>query len=410
VDTLRALEDSTPISFGHAKPIRRRADRQCRADRRHRARIFAHVHPARHSLPFVGGGDTRPPMQQAIAATAATRPPLATQLRLAGGVMLCLAIATLAYGAARFAPLVGAPLFAIGIGVVLTNTAGEKLWLSTWRLGDVSRLCLKGGIILLGASLNIGDIARTGLDSLPLLFVTIVVGLGCALGLGRLMGVEWRMRCLIGMGTTICGGSAIAALAPVIRAKAEEIAYAITVIFFFNMVAVFTFPVIGHLLRLSDGGFGLWDGTAVNDTSAVVAAGFAYSKAAGITATIVKLTRTTLIIPLVLGFGLAMPWLDRSSVRSEASLARRVYHAVPGFILLFVAAAALNSLGLLGHYAPDVQLLGRWVMVIALAAVGLQAHWRAFAGAGTKPLLLGFATWIAVAVASLAIQTWSHTL
>ncbi len=148
----------------------------------------------------------------------------------------------------------------------------------------------------------------------------------------------------------------------------------------------------------------------MNDTSAVVAAGFAYSQAAGITATIVKLTRTTLIIPLVLGFGLAMPWLDRSSVRSEASLARRVYRAVPGFVLLFVAAAALNSLGLLGPYAPDVQLLGRWVMVIALAAVGLQAHWRAFAGAGAKPLLLGFATWIAVAVASLAIQTWSHTL
>ena len=145
------------------------------------------------------------------------------------------------------------------------------------------------------------------------------------------------MRCLIGMGTTICGGSAIAALAPVIRAKAEEIAYAITVIFFFNMVAVFTFPVIGHLLRLSDGGFGLWDGTAVNDTSAVVAAGFAYSQAAGITATIVKLTRTTLIIPLVIGFGLAMPWLDRSAVRGEyvagaagLSCGPRVHPAVRG--------------------------------------------------------------------------------
>lgn len=349
-------------------------------------------------------------MQQNIAVTAGSGPQFASQLRLAGGVVLCLGIAALAYVAARFAPLVGAPLFAIAIGVVVTNTARAPLRLTTWRLGDVSRLCLKGGIILLGASLDIGDIARTGLGSLPLLLVTMVVGLGCSLGLGRMMGVEWRMRCLIGIGTTICGGSAIAALAPVIRAKAEEIAYAITVIFFFNMVAVFTFPVIGHLLGLSDNGFGLWDGTAVNDTSAVVAAGFAYSQAAGIIATIVKLTRTTLIIPLVIGFGLAMPWLDPSSARSEMSLARRVYHAVPGFILLFVLAAALNSLGLLGHYAPDVQLLGRWVMVIALAAVGLQAHWRAFAGAGTKPLLLGFSTWIAVAVASLAIQTWTHAL
>ena len=95
------------------------------------------------------------------------------------------------------------------------------------------------------------------------------------------MNVHWRMRCLIGIGTTICGASAIAALAPVVRAKAEEIAYAISVIFFFNMLAVFTFPTIGHLMGLSDPGFGLWAGTAVNDTSAVVAAGFAYSHDAG---------------------------------------------------------------------------------------------------------------------------------
>lgn len=349
-------------------------------------------------------------MQQTVVVSATTKPALSTHLRLGVGFLLCLLIAVLAYLAAAVVPLVGAPLFAIALGVGVTNTVHRPLRLAHWRLGDVSRLCLKGGIILLGASLNIGDIARTGLDSLPLLLVTMVVGLGCSLGVGRLIRVDWRMRCLIGMGTTICGGSAIAALAPVIRARAEEIAYAITVIFFFNMVAVFTFPLIGHLLGLSQNGFGLWDGTAVNDTSAVVAAGFAYGKAAGITATIVKLTRTTLIIPLVIGFGLAMPWLDRTAVRSEMSLARRAWHVVPGFILLFVAASVLNSFGLLGPYAPDVQVLGRWVMVIALAAVGMQGHWRAFLGAGPKPLLLGFMTWMAVAFASLAIQTWSHTL
>jgi uncharacterized integral membrane protein (TIGR00698 family) len=349
-------------------------------------------------------------MEQNIAVAAWSRPQVSTQLRLAGGVLLCLAIAMLAYAAADYVPLVGAPLFAIAIGVVLTNTVRGPLQLTRWRIGDVSKLCLKGGIILLGASLNIGDIARVGLGSIPLLLITVVVGLGCALGLGRVMGVDWRMRCLIGMGTTICGGSAIAALAPVIRAKAEEIAYAITVIFFFNMVAVFTFPLIGHLLGLSSTGFGLWDGTAVNDTSAVVAAGFAYSQSAGIIATIVKLTRTTLIIPLVIGFGLAMPWLDRSPDRAETSLARRVYQAVPTFIMFFLLASVLNSLGAFGPYAPHVQMLGRWVMVIALAAVGLQGHWRAFVGAGTKPLMLGFCTWIAVAVASLAIQTWTHAL
>lgn len=349
-------------------------------------------------------------MSEDVVVKAAVRPPPTALLRLGVGVLLCLVIAAVAHGAADYAPLVGAPLIAIAIGVVITNTAQAPLRLTNWRLGEVSKLCLKGGIILLGASLDIGNIARTGLGSLPLLLVTMVMGLGTALIVGRLMGVHWRMRCLIGMGTTICGGAAIAALAPVIRAKAEEIAYAITVIFFFNMLAVFSFPIIGHLLGLTDRGFGLWDGTAVNDTSAVVAAGFAYSQAAGIIATIVKLTRTTLIIPLVIGFGLAMPWLDPTATHGGVSLARRVYNAVPTFILLFVAASVLNSLGLLGHYAPDVQLLGRWVMVVALAAVGLQAHWRAFVGAGAKPVLLGLSTWIAVALSSLAIQTWVHTL
>lgn len=349
-------------------------------------------------------------MQQNVASPAVVRPQPSAQLRLFFGVLLCVAIAAVAIWLAQFVPLVGAPLFAIAIGVVLTNTAREPLRLKSLRISEISKLSLKAGIILLGASLNIGDILRTGLDSLPLLLVTIVVGLACSLGVGRLMGVDWRMRCLIGMGTTICGGSAIAALAPVIRAKAEEIAYAISVIFFFNMVAVFAFPPLGHLLGLSDAGFGLWDGTAVNDTSAVVAAGFAYSHEAGIMATIVKLTRTTLIIPLVIGFGLAMPWLDPDAKPSETSLAQRVYNAVPSFILLFLLAAVLNSLGLLGGYAPDIQLLGRWVLVVALAAVGLQGYWAAFVGAGTKPLLLGFVTWVAVAVSSLAIQTWTHAL
>jgi uncharacterized integral membrane protein (TIGR00698 family) len=235
-------------------------------------------------------------------------------------------------------------------------------------------------------------------------------GMICALWLGKSLGIDWRMRCLIGIGTTICGGSAIAALAPVIRAKAEEIAYSITVVFFFNMVAVFTFPAMGHLLGLSDNGFGVWAGTAVNDTSAVVAAGFAFSQAAGTTATIVKLTRTTMIIPLVLGFGLALPFVVKDETQGSQSLAKRVYAAVPAFIILFVLAAAANTAGLIGSHAMQVQMLGRLVMVVALAAVGLQGHWRAFAGAGSRPLVLGLVTWFVVAASSLAMQAWAHVL
>ena len=236
-------------------------------------------------------------------------------------------------------------------------------------------------------------------------------GLICALWLGKSLGIDWRMRCLIGIGTTICGASAIAALAPVIRAKAEEIAYSVTVVFFFNMVAVFTFPALGHLLGLSDNGFGIWAGTAVNDTSAVVAAGFAFSQAAGTTATIVKLTRTTLIIPLVLGFGLALPFLVKRTsaavaVAGQAGLCRGsdLHHPVRAGRRRQHRRADRHPT------PPQVQMLGRLVMVVALAAVGLQGHWRAFVGAGSRPLVLGLATWFVVAVSSLAVQTWTQAL
>ncbi len=330
--------------------------------------------------------------------------------RLALGGVLCLIIAACAQALAVPLPLIGAPIFAIAIGILLTNTLHGVLPLKALRIGDLSKLVLKGGIILLGASLDIGDIARTGMNSLPLLFVTIAAGLICSLGIGKLMGIDWRIRCLIGMGTTICGASAIAALSPVIRAKAEAIAYSVTVVFLFNMIAVFTFPTLGHVMGLTDNGFGIWAGTAVNDTSAVVAAGFAYSQDAGTTATIVKLTRTTLIIPLVIGFGLALPLFEARSADDDVSLARRVYNAFPTFILLFLLASVLRSMGLVGPYTDQVQLFGRWILVVALAAVGLQGHWRAFVGAGIKPLALGFLTWLAVALSSLAMQSWSGEL
>jgi uncharacterized integral membrane protein (TIGR00698 family) len=324
--------------------------------------------------------------------------------KLLPGFGLCVVIAGFALLAGDAVPVVGAPLFAIAIGVLVANTLRDALHLGTLKISEISKLCLKTGIVILGGSLDLSQIAHTGGSSLGFLAVTVTAGLVTALLLGKWFGLDWRMRCLIGMGTTICGASAIAALAPVIRAKGEEIAYAVTVVFFFNMIAVFLFPTLGHLFGLSDNGFGIWTGTAVNDTSAVVAAGFAFSPAAGTIATIVKLTRTTLIIPLVIGFGLALPWLDPEAPTQSVSLARRVYDSFPVFILLFLAASIARTVGLTGGHAADIQLLGRWVLVIALAAVGLLGHWRAFAGAGARPLLLGGLTWFAVAAASLLMQ------
>jgi uncharacterized integral membrane protein (TIGR00698 family) len=327
------------------------------------------------------------------------------RLLYGAGILLCLVIAAVAWELGRFVPLVGGPIFAIVIGVALANTVGGTAFNARLRVSRISGYALRTGIVLLGLTLNLWDVVQTGLSSLWLLALTIVVGLGFALLVGRRIGVDWRMRCLIGMGTTICGASAIAALAPVLRARSEEIAYSVSVVFLFNMIAVFLFPALGHLMHLSDTGFGMWAGTAVNDTSAVVAAGFAYSQDAGTFATVVKLTRTTLIIPLVLGFGLAMPWLDPEHRHAGGGdLGARLRKAVPWFIGLFVIASLLNTLGVVGPLAPQVQLLARFVMVVALAAVGLQGHWRAFAGAGFKPLGLGLGTWAAVAIVSLAVQ------
>ena len=325
---------------------------------------------------------------------------------LAPGLAVCVAIAVVAYVAASYSPLIGAPIFAIVIGVAISNLSGGTKLAGRLQVKEISGTALRAGIILLGATLNLRDVAHTGLSSLSLLAVTIGTGFAVALLLGLVMGVEWRMRLLIGMGTVICGGSAIAALAPVIRAKPEEIAYSISVIFLFNMLAVIIFPGLGHMMHMTDDGFGLWAGTAVNDTSAVVAAGFAFSQAAGAYATIVKLTRTTLIIPLLLIVGLAMPFLDRSGT-SGAGLGTRIKKAVPWFILWFTVASLINTLGLLGNLAPQIQTVARFVMVVALAAVGLQGHWRAFAGAGIKPLLLGLACWAVVAVSSLLVQGWT---
>jgi len=335
---------------------------------------------------------------------------LSPRARLAAGVGLCLLIAVVAWYAAQFVPLVGAPIIAILIGVLLTNLAGSARVASQLRIKDVSGYALRGGIVILGLTLNLKDVAASGATSLPILALTITLGLAFPLLIGKLFGVHWRMRCLIGMGTTICGASAIAALAPVLRAKTEEIAYSISVIFFFNMLAVIIFPALGHLLHLSDDGFGMWSGTAVNDTSAVVAAGFAYSHAAGVYATIVKLTRTTLIIPLVIGFGLLMPWIDPDTSAGGTHLGARVKQALPWFIGMFIVASLLNTLGLVGPFAPQLQLLARFVLVVAGAAVGLQAHWRAFAGAGAGPLLLGMGTWAVVALSSLAVQAWTNMM
>jgi uncharacterized integral membrane protein (TIGR00698 family) len=208
---------------------------------------------------------------------------------------------------------------------------------------------------------------------------------------------------LIGAGTAICGGTAIVTVGPLIRASDDEIAYAITTIFAFNVIAILTYPVIGHALGMGPLAFGTWTGTSVNDTSAVVATGFLFSSAAAATATIVKLTRTVLLVPLAVAYAVGAALRD-GSTGDRPSVHRLVLAAMPWFVLMFVALAVANTVGwipvALAHVATSAS---KFLIVVVLAAVGLHTSIPALAQRGPRPMALGFAVAGLLSLASLVL-------
>jgi uncharacterized integral membrane protein (TIGR00698 family) len=313
------------------------------------------------------------------------------------GLVWTAAVALAAWGLSHVVPLLGPPVLAIllGIGVSLVRRPPPG---AATGIAFSSTVLLQLAIVLLGSTLALGQILRVGVRSLPVMLGTLAVALVGAVIVGRALRVSSRLRTLVGVGTGICGASAIAAVAGIVEASQAEIAYAISTIFVFNVVAVILFPPIGRLLHLSQHGFGLWAGTAVNDTSSVVAAAYAYGHAAGAHAVVVKLTRTTLIVPIALGL---------SAIRAG----RRPGRLVPPFLVLFVLASALDTAGLVGAGArrvlADVALA---LITAALAGVGLGADLGAMRRAGPRPLVLGAILWMLVASVSLALQTASGQL
>ncbi|MBA1335542.1 MAG: putative membrane protein YeiH [Firmicutes bacterium] len=225
------------------------------------------------------------------------------------------------------------------------------------------------------------------------------------------MGVPPKLKSLIGVGTAICGGSAIAAVSPIIEAEEMEIAYSISTIFLFNIIAVLIFPPLGHILGLSDHGFGLWAGTAVNDTSSVVAAGYAFSNAAGAYATIVKLTRTTMIIPISLFFAFIVTFQKKKEAQSDCKVNYNLKKIFPWFILWFLIASLLNTMGFFPEQTIKlVTMVGRFMIVMALSAIGLSADFRKMLKTGVKPIFLGLFVWFTVAAVSLIVQFATHQI
>lgn len=321
------------------------------------------------------------------------------------GLILTVAIAMAALGLGRVAPLIGGPVFGIVLGIVVRNlvSPGGQY---TPGIQFAGKQVLQWSIIALGFGLSLDQVAKTGLESLSVTLVTMTVAFLTAWLLGRMLGVPDKLKILIGVGTAICGGSAIAAVTPIIKPDDHDTAFAISTIFLFNLVAVLLFPLLGHLMHLSDLGFGLWAGTAINDTSSVVAAGYSFSKEAGDYATIVKLTRATLIIPVCLALAFAVAWREKrktsaSGGASDFSLSK----IFPWFILWFLVASAIRTMGVIpAAIQPVIHFAAEFLIIVALTAIGLSANLRRMASTGARPILLGLGVWVAVSVSSLLVQ------
>lgn len=327
-----------------------------------------------------------------------------------GGILFAFVIALIATWLGNVLPIVGGPVFGIIIGIIINNIFGKPK--NTLKgIGFTSKKVLQWAIIVLGAGLSFTKVLQTGMDSLSVTIFTLSAAFISAYVFGKLLGIPSKLKALIGVGTAICGGSAIAAIAPIIEADEMEIAYSISTIFLFNIIAVLIFPPLGHLLHFSDKAFGLWAGTAINDTSSVVAAGYAYSNVAGSYATIVKLTRATLIIPISVIFSIVVAIKKKKQAKIDNTVNFSIRKIFPWFILWFLVASILNTLGLFkGNSISYINTLGKFMIVMALSAIGLSSDFKKMMKNGLKPLLLGLIVWFTVAIVSIVVQVITKQL
>jgi len=320
---------------------------------------------------------------------------------------LCFAIATPAFFLGKLLPVVGGPVFAILLGMVLTLLLKRKDQVQK-GINFTSKIVLQLAVVLLGFGMNLADILATGSQSLPIIAATIATSLILSYVLFRLLKMHARISILIGVGSSICGGSAIAATAPVIGADDEEIAQSISVIFLFNVVAALIFPTLGGLLGLSNEGFALFAGTAINDTSSVTAAATAWDGIHGSNtldgATIVKLTRTLVIIPitLVLAF---MRTRQEKKAAEESGVRVSFKKIFPFFILFFLLASVVTTVfHLPAEVTAPLKELSKFLIVMAMAAIGLNTNLVRLVKSGGKPILMGLCCWVGIAVVSLGMQ------
>ena len=328
------------------------------------------------------------------------------------GLALCLAIAVPAWLLGQAFPLIGGPIIAILLGMLITIPIKDKTNLAP-GIKFTSKKILQWAVILLGFGLNLGVILETGKQSLPIIVCTISTSLLIAWVLHKAMHIPGKISTLIGVGSSICGGSAVAATAPVIDADDEEVAQAISVIFFFNVLAAIIFPPLGAAIgfdTLSGEAFGIFAGTAVNDTSSVTAAASTWDSIWGLgtqtldKAVTVKLTRTLAIIPIVLVLSVIQARKSQAQEGKKVSI-KAIF---PFFILYFIGASIITtvavSLGVdAGVFAP-IKTLSKFFIVLAMAAIGLNTNIVKLVKSGGRPLILGASCWAGITIVSLLMQ------
>ncbi|MCM3659867.1 putative sulfate exporter family transporter [Georgenia satyanarayanai] len=337
-------------------------------------------------------------------------PATATWRAKAPGLAVSVVIALVATAIGTAVPVIGSPVSGVVLGVLVGVLVRRRARASSVAalspgLKLASKLVLQIAVVLLGARLSLAQVAQVGVDSLPVMLGTVVVCLVGAAALGRLLGIDSELRVLIGTGTAICGASAIAAVTPVVRASGSSVAYALSTVFAFNIAAVLLFPPLGQLLGMSEEAFGLFAGTAVNDTSSVVAAATTFGSVAADHAVVVKLVRTLLIIPIVIGLALLVARRDRRTAGDDAGDRPAVWRLVPWFLVGFLLLATLNSIGLVPKTWHDpLATAATFLITVALTAIGLSTDVPALRAAGLRPLLFGGMLWVLVTLSALGVM------
>ena len=321
------------------------------------------------------------------------------------GVAICFAVAALSVLVEKLIPgeLLGASIIALFMGTII-NSFFHPAWMKP-ALKFASKKILKAAIVLLGASLSIRTIMSVGQMTFFVMIFTFAMCFGGGYFIRKLFGLNWKLSNLISAGTGICGGSAVAAIAPVIDADDKDIAFAMSSTFLFDMVMIALYPLMGKALGMTDIAYGIWAGTSVNDTASVVASGYAFSEAAGDFATMVKLTRTIAIIPTVLVFawiGIRMKKKEMQATGDGKKV--NMMKIIPWFIGVFLLLAVLNSIGCIPvAVAAGIKSTSKFLMVTALAAIGLNTSLLDFKKAGLKPMFYGITIDTLVTLTALVV-------